>query len=66
MGQILAISPKLAPRHKLQPTQKRKPYKNATELPDGMTRPRPPARAIHVLWTAMLALILLIGGHNIL
>jgi hypothetical protein len=42
-------SPRLAAKHKLQRTQKMKPYKKATGPPDGITMPIDPARAIHVL-----------------
>jgi hypothetical protein len=49
VGHILAISPKLAPMQRLQSTQRIKPYKKATEPPDGITIPKLPARHIHVL-----------------
>ena len=46
---MLAISPRLAPMHRLQRTQNTKPYRKATEPPEGITIPRLPARQIHVL-----------------
>lgn len=44
-------SPRLAATQKVHNTQKMKPYRKATEPPEGSISPIEPARAIHVLRT---------------
>lgn len=50
VGHIELISARLAEMHRLQITQKMKPYRKATDPPEGMTMPREPARQIQVLY----------------
>lgn len=64
VGHIALSSPRLAATQKQHSTQKINPYKSATELPEGRTRPIEPASAIQVLCRSLAISTSIISVHT--